>query len=322
MDKSKDQILELLGQITSSEQHFNGLEAEYRKLASTWLLAALGACGYILTSQTENTIFDPWLLVAVVCFMGSTGIFVLYILDLKVYHQLLDAFFIAGLKIENENRDWLQPVRVNMMRLQDGHGTTKRVLYFYFISIFCLMTIGIVSVWYIEKISHTTWPWLISAVAAALLKFLHWKMTNDAPNKEAIRLVKQYEQSSLKAENKKIDPDYLAPDGSEIRTLLQFPSGGLAHCALPPGKTTQAVKHKTVVELWYILSGEGELWRKSENEESFISLVPGMCINIPIGTHFQFHNPTSEKLEILISTMPAWPGPDEAVLVENYWPFN
>jgi mannose-6-phosphate isomerase-like protein (cupin superfamily) len=37
---------------------------------------------------------------------------------------------------------------------------------------------------------------------------------------------------------------------------------------------------------------------------------------------FQFHNTTTQNLEILINTMSAWPGPDEAVLVENYWPFN
>jgi hypothetical protein len=36
----------------------------------------------------------------------------------------------------------------------------------------------------------------------------------------------------------------------------------------------------------------------------------------------QFHNPTTHHLEILISTMPAWPGPDEAVLVDNHWPIN
>ncbi|MFZ4427161.1 MAG: hypothetical protein ACOYOO_08385 [Saprospiraceae bacterium] len=82
------------------------------------------------------------------------------------------------------------------------------------------------------------------------------------------------------------------------------------------------MRHKTVVELWYILSCEGEIWRKLENEESVTSLVPGVCVNIPVGAHFQFRNTTIEKLEILINTMPAWPGPDEAVLVDNHWPVN
>lgn len=82
------------------------------------------------------------------------------------------------------------------------------------------------------------------------------------------------------------------------------------------------LRHKTVVELWYILSGEGEIWRKSENEESVIPLVPGLCVNIPVGAHFQFRNSATEKLEILLHTMPALPEPDEAVPVENYWPVN
>lgn len=200
-NEEKDRIMTLLGQITTSEQHFNSLESEYRKLASTWLLAALGACGYILTQQTKGTLFDPWLLVSVVCLLASTGIFVLYILDLRVYHQLLDAFFVAGLKLEVENRDWVPPVRVNMMRLQDMKGTTKRVLYFYFTSIFCLVVIGTVSVWYIERVSGTLWPWLISVAAVAALIWLHRKMMHDAPNHEAIRLSKQYERIELADEH-------------------------------------------------------------------------------------------------------------------------
>jgi hypothetical protein len=29
-------------------------------------------------------------------------------------------------------------------------------------------------------------------------------------------------------------PDYLAPDGSEIRLLVATPRGSMAHCKLPP----------------------------------------------------------------------------------------
>lgn len=43
-----------------------------------------------------------------------------------------------------------------------------------------------------------------------------------------------------------IEYDYLAPDGSEIRLLRSMKGGGLAHCTLPPGAVSQAVRHKTV----------------------------------------------------------------------------
>ncbi len=40
--------------------------------------------------------------------------------------------------------------------------------------------------------------------------------------------------------------DYLAPDGSEIRLLLDLEGGSLAHCTLPPGRISVAQRHRTV----------------------------------------------------------------------------
>lgn len=114
--------------------------------------------------------------------------------------------------------------------------------------------------------------------------------------------------------------DYLAPDGSEIRLLLNAKEGGLAHCVLPSGKVSQAVRHKTVEEIWYVLEGEGQIWRKEEGEEGdIVDLSKGVCVNIPVGVSFQFKNTSDKPLEILISTMPKWPGANEAVEVEDYW---
>lgn len=55
--------------------------------------------------------------------------------------------------------------------------------------------------------------------------------------------------------------DYLAPGGSEIRLLSVIRGGGLAHCTLRPGGLSRAVTHRSVEEIWYGLSGEGELFR-------------------------------------------------------------
>src|SRR5216117_2870669 len=57
-------------------------------------------------------------------------------------------------------------------------------------------------------------------------------------------------------------PDEQAPDGSEIRLLPELWGGGLCHCTLPSGRTSKAVKHKTVEEIWYFVQGIGEVWRK------------------------------------------------------------
>lgn len=54
--------------------------------------------------------------------------------------------------------------------------------------------------------------------------------------------------------------DYLDPDRSEIRLLPNGKNGGMAHCKLPEGEISTLVSHKTVDEIWYVISGEGEMW--------------------------------------------------------------
>ena len=114
--------------------------------------------------------------------------------------------------------------------------------------------------------------------------------------------------------------DYLAPDGSEIRLLPTYDSGGLAHCTLPKDRVTSAVRHRTVKEIWYVLSGAGELWRSRAPDEEVVELVEGTCVTIPTGASFQFRTTGSVPLAILIGTFPRWPGPDEAEPVSGPWP--
>jgi mannose-6-phosphate isomerase-like protein (cupin superfamily) len=113
--------------------------------------------------------------------------------------------------------------------------------------------------------------------------------------------------------------DYLAPDQSEIRLLLTTKGGGLCHCTLPPGQTSTAVTHKTVDEIWYFLQGQGEVWRKQGDQEECVTVQPGVCLTIPLSTHFQFRNTGKENLCFVIATMPPWPGADEAEAVKGYW---
>ena len=116
------------------------------------------------------------------------------------------------------------------------------------------------------------------------------------------------------------ESDVAAPDGSDVRILLQLESGGMAHFELAPGRTSIAVAHRTVEEIWYIISGQGEMWRKQGNREEIASLVSGVSLTIPRGTHFQFraHN-CSEPLRAVAITMPPWSGSDEAYSVQGKW---
>lgn len=117
--------------------------------------------------------------------------------------------------------------------------------------------------------------------------------------------------------------DYLAPDMSEIRLLTRntdASGGDMAHCTLPPGQTSTAVKHKSIHELWYITSGEGKIWLKDGDIETIHALKKGAYVSIPLDASFQFRTTGSEPLEILITSMPPWPGADEAIIVDGIWP--
>ncbi|HEY94759.1 MAG TPA: cupin domain-containing protein [Dehalococcoidia bacterium] len=116
-----------------------------------------------------------------------------------------------------------------------------------------------------------------------------------------------------------INADTIAPDGSEIRLLPEMSRGGICHCTLSPGKTSIAIKHKTIEEIWYCLEGEGEVWRKMDDNEQVIKVNLGISLTIPTGTHFQFRNTGTQPLCFIITTMPPWPGPSEAVKVKGRW---
>jgi mannose-6-phosphate isomerase-like protein (cupin superfamily) len=115
------------------------------------------------------------------------------------------------------------------------------------------------------------------------------------------------------------EADVLAPDGSEIRLLVGLEGASAVHCTLPVGAVTTAVRHRTVAELWFILGGRGEVWRRAGDDEEIVEARPGLALTIPLGTSFQFRTLGDEPLTFFITTLPPWPGPDEAVAVEGPW---
>jgi mannose-6-phosphate isomerase-like protein (cupin superfamily) len=114
-------------------------------------------------------------------------------------------------------------------------------------------------------------------------------------------------------------PDLVAPDGSDVRVLLATPRGSMAHFELAAGHASDAVRHRSVDELWFILSGSGEMWRRHDAREDIVALEPGVCVSIPAGTHFQFRASGAAPLQAVGVTMPPWPGPQEAVPVTGKW---
>ena len=93
----------------------------------------------------------------------------------------------------------------------------------------------------------------------------------------------------------------------------------MAHFQLAPAEIATAVTHRTVEEIWYILSGCGELWRQQGGRSETVLVHPTVSVTIPIGTLFQLRTLGDVPLCILGVTIPPWPGESEAVIVAGPW---
>ena len=138
--------------------------------------------------------------------------------------------------------------------------------------------------------------------------------TTDQNNSES-----ELNQITFQTQQLKSEPDEIAPDGSKIFLLTRVNGGSMCLCELPASETTQAVRHKTIEEIWFFLSGEGEVWREMNGKEEVTEVSRDISITIPLGCHFQFRNTGKEPLRFIIVTMPPWPGKEETVKAGNYW---
>jgi len=116
--------------------------------------------------------------------------------------------------------------------------------------------------------------------------------------------------------------DALAPDMSEIRVLLDTHGGSMAHGTLPPGGVSIAIRHRAIEEIWYVLGGAADIWRKQGEREEVVRVRAGVCLTIPTGAHFQFRTVGNDPFRFLMVTMPPWPGDDECARVEGHWPIS
>ena len=91
-------------------------------------------------------------------------------------------------------------------------------------------------------------------------------------------------------------PDVTAPDGSEIRFLIdqrhQASAASMVEVTLPAGQVSRPVWHQNVEEVWYVLQGQGEVWRCPPNGDpalyAAVAVKPGDSLVIPPRWRFQF----------------------------------
>ena len=92
-----------------------------------------------------------------------------------------------------------------------------------------------------------------------------------------------------------VQTDAIAPDGSEIRLLVDDRHGAtrssLVEVTLPAGQVSRPVWHRIVEEIWYVLEGRGRVWRCPGGDPADspppLDVSPGDAIAIPTGWRFQ-----------------------------------
>lgn len=128
-DSELERAWKMIIELRATEQHFNTIKAQVRTLASSWLLAGFGAMGFLLTENLSVPMPTEVAILAV-AFAVSSGLMLLWMLDLLVYHRLLDAAFVEALKLE-EKYPQLPQVRRNMIASQPGGQATNFQAWFY-----------------------------------------------------------------------------------------------------------------------------------------------------------------------------------------------
>jgi hypothetical protein len=193
--------------IASYEHHFNSLETELRKLASVWLLAALGGIAYLVKQSVADSLLDAKLLIGIAALMGNAGLLVLWILDQLVYHRLLNSVFLLGLRMEYVDRS-LPPIRTLMMLFSRKRGMARFLRLFYLVPMFGLGAVSLIAgIWRVLDDPTKAYGSLAVGVIAVLVPaWVSWRSANlesypeigegfDDP--DFVRFLKQKEYETL-----------------------------------------------------------------------------------------------------------------------------
>ena len=111
--------------------------------------------------------------------------------------------------------------------------------------------------------------------------------------------------------NREAVTSFITKDTSLIREIMrpnnsQIERQSLAEATVRPGAATMAHSHPNTEEIYYILSGYGEMAVESERR----NVGPGDAIGIPAGHRHQIRNVGDEDLVLLCCCAPAYTDAD------------
>jgi len=138
---------EIFRELNEYERHFNNIQAGIRAFASTWILAAFGGIAMLMRVDPENGkwLISPPVLVGVACLLSVVGMSILWIMDLQVYHKLLNSVFLPGLKLEYDSPS-IPPIRSFMMASFQGTGVPLLLRLFYFVPMLTFVVLTICAI--------------------------------------------------------------------------------------------------------------------------------------------------------------------------------
>jgi len=125
----------------------------------------------------------------------------------------------------------------------------------------------------------------------------------------------------------RVEHDFDGDGRNEVVVIVVSTLGGTGvfmHLAVvensPEGAVSRAVRHRSVEELWYVVSGRGEIWcEPASGSARILPLFPGTSLAIPARCAFQVRVDDEAPLEVVGVTLPPWPGDGEAELVAGRW---
>lgn len=116
----------------------------------------------------------------------------------------------------------------------------------------------------------------------------------------------------MRAFHRAEEPDVIAPDGIEIRDLINTPRGvknlSVAEGLLKPLQRSQKGYHTVYEEIWYFLQGSGifHLHAPGARAEEALPVQPGDTILVSPLHGFWVENTGAGDLIFLLCGSPAW----------------
>jgi hypothetical protein len=157
--RDRELVWKMVAEMFAGERHFNAMQNHCRTLASTWLLAAFAGIGFV---HTKDQFSDAHSAAALIAIATAIGVFLIWIIDVKIWHRLLLAYTLAGHLLEAEN-EWLPPVRANIRASSGWLPVRVHLSLFYAVGVIVLSAISAFSFW---SSSSLLTPRLLSFLAA------------------------------------------------------------------------------------------------------------------------------------------------------------